>query len=81
MFCKKCGNQLADGANFCTSCGAVLEAQGNQSSNANAQYTPPVQPPLYQQQNVAVKPLSVGDYIVMFLLLAIPFVNIVLLFV
>lgn len=26
MFCKKCGNQLADNTNFCQHCGAAQEA-------------------------------------------------------
>lgn len=29
-FCTSCGNQLSDGANFCTNCGAVQGAQGQQ---------------------------------------------------
>ena len=29
MFCKKCGNQLADGAKFCGVCGASQEVQAN----------------------------------------------------
>ena len=27
MYCKKCGNEISDGAKFCKFCGAVQETQ------------------------------------------------------
>lgn len=32
MFCQKCGSQIPDGAKFCTSCGAKLAEENNQTS-------------------------------------------------
>ena len=43
-FCVKCGNQLEENTNFCSSCGASQETQGTQA-------TPPPQQPNYNQQN------------------------------
>lgn len=52
MFCKKCGNQLADGAVFCPTCGAPTANPTPQKVNqqpAQPQYAQPPQPPVYQQ--------------------------------
>ena len=46
MFCAKCGNQLADGAKFCPSCGAPVNAapqQYQQPQYQQPQYRPQVQ--------------------------------------
>jgi hypothetical protein len=32
MFCTKCGSQVPEGNNFCTSCGATVTGKGDQSS-------------------------------------------------
>ena len=32
MFCKKCGNQIAENQKFCASCGAVIEMQETNNS-------------------------------------------------
>ena len=55
MFCPKCGNQLPDGAKFCTSCGAQMAAAMPQQPQQpqQPQYQPPqqqYQQPVYQQQ-------------------------------
>ena len=31
MYCKKCGNEISDGAKFCKFCGAVQESQAAES--------------------------------------------------
>lgn len=70
MFCKKCGNQLADGAVFCPTCGAPTAnptPQKVEQQPAQPQYAPPPQPvyqqPVYQQpvyqQPVYVQPVYV----------------------
>ena len=96
MFCKKCGNQLPEGAKFCAACGATTEmTQQTCSAAQDAPEQPaaaaarnttqpqpvPPQPPAY---TAAVQksdaPLGVGQYIGMFLLMCVPILNIVLLF-
>lgn len=48
MFCKKCGNKLADGAKFCGVCGTVVQAQADPIPNTtpvdrdNVSYTIPL---------------------------------------
>ena len=41
MFCGKCGNKLKEGSNFCTSCGAPIESNINNTINSinNSNYT------------------------------------------
>lgn len=34
MYCKKCGNEISDGAKFCKFCGAVQETQAAGSSKS-----------------------------------------------
>lgn len=53
MFCRNCGTQMEDGASFCPSCGAKVEAENaNQTPNGGqqAQYNgqPGAQPPYGQ---------------------------------
>lgn len=77
--CTKCGTQVADGIKFCTSCGNPMQS-----------YTPPPPPPPppqynhtpqyaqpYQQPVYTEEPISTGSYVLMFLLLMIPIVNII----
>ena len=61
MFCPKCGNQLPDGAKFCTSCGAQMAAAMPQQPQQpqQPQYQPPqqqYQQPVYQQQPYQQQP-------------------------
>ena len=41
MFCGKCGNKIKEGSNFCTSCGAPIESNINNTINSinNSNYT------------------------------------------
>lgn len=41
MFCKKCGNEIADGARFCRHCGNPVELN-NTETTVLGQQTPPV---------------------------------------
>lgn len=56
MFCPKCGNQMQDGANFCTSCGLqnpyaqVMNPQP--SMQPNIQQQPTMQQPQQQYQQL-----------------------------
>lgn len=49
MYCKKCGKQINDTANFCPFCGSGQASQTTVSPNSVPPQTPPYQP----QQNVA----------------------------
>lgn len=42
MFCHQCGNRTNENASFCTVCGAVLQAETQQSSTASASVSAPV---------------------------------------
>ena len=43
-FCKNCGQQLNDGAEFCANCGTSQSAQQPQANNNQAQQQAPIQP-------------------------------------
>ena len=88
--CMYCGNQIADGLKFCTSCGAALPVEalqtqtpvdaGVQQAYAQPSYEQPVQQP-YQQYQDAADPNdsgSIGWGVLGFL---IPIVGIILYFV
>ena len=75
MFCIKCGNALSDNARFCSSCGALVEIQPDESSPVNPEapvreepaaavyqapkYVPPVQN-APQKKRPSKKLLAVG---------------------
>jgi uncharacterized membrane protein YvbJ len=84
MFCESCGNPLPDDAKFCTVCGAKTDHASE--GRAQPAYTaPPIQQPAMQSAAAPMAassaPMSVGQFIGMFLLLCIPIVNIILLFI
>jgi len=95
MFCENCGANVPDNAKFCTGCGANLESAAPAAPiQQPVQTAAPIPPPPQQQQqqfyNQAAgygadqtnrKPLSVGNYIVMFILCAIPIVGFICLLV
>jgi len=87
-FCDVCGTSIVDGAKFCPNCGKLAGAQATPPPQyaapaPNYGYAPPPpQPaPNYYQPMVDNSPMSVGQYIVTFILTAIPFVGIIMLFV
>ena len=95
-YCTKCGTQVAEGVKFCTSCGAPIGvAQQPQPQQPPQQQTyqqpqqqsygqPYQQPPYgqpYPQPAYTEEPISTGSYMLMFLLLMIPIVNLLCLIV
>ncbi len=55
MFCNKCGNEIADGVKFCTSCGAPIEeAAQTVNAEANAGFEQPVPPIIQNVDNMAI---------------------------
>ena len=94
MFCKNCGQQLAEGAAFCPNCGAAVtqpdatpttsEQPAAEQATAQPQqpFTPPQQPygqyPGYGAPQVSQEPASGG---LRFLCWLIPLVGIILYFV
>lgn len=85
MFCEKCGSKLPENAKFCGSCGAkTVPVEPAVATPVHDQPAPPPPPPVQAAAHfgqVESEPLSVGNYIVMFLLMSIPLLNIILLFV
>ncbi len=91
MYCSQCGKALPNEAAVCDGCGAVFNtaqfytppppAYTNTAFGQPAQTMPPRLPfePMTMMPQNLYAPLSVGQYIGMFLLLCIPMVNIILL--
>lgn len=69
MFCEKCGKNIPDNSNNCTFCGAPQNAQGG-AANQNARN---------YDQTITAPILTMGDYLIMMIIAAIPIVNIVML--
>lgn len=86
MICNKCGAQCPDNAAFCTSCGNYLAAQqqtrteGTQQTHQNYYQQPVMNPaPPMPYQNEKTEPVtSIGQYILWWLISAIPFVGFIL---
>ena len=76
MFCENCGKQLPQGSLFCDGCGAKVEVQ--QQSVQQPVYSAPQQS--RPQPQYGAPAMTVWQYIVMFLLLAVPLLNIYLIF-
>jgi hypothetical protein len=97
MFCENCGNRLPDGAKFCGSCGVKTgPVQPVYKVPAQPSPEPREPSPAYTAQqsyahprpasyNASIHtdavPLSVGQYIGMYLLMCVPLLNIILLFI
>lgn len=88
-YCSKCGTQIADGVKFCTSCGTQVVATPKTQQPPTPPpppvapqqpYQQPYQQPSYgqpyQQAVYTEEPISTGSYMLMFLLLMIPIVNV-----
>jgi len=78
MQCPKCNNTLPDGASFCGACGTSIPQQAPQMQ---PMYQGNPQQPIYHPQNMNDTPLSVGSFLIMFLVMSIPIVNFIMLFV
>ncbi len=85
MFCENCGKQIPDDAVFCTHCGAkqlkipvppqpVNRVQQPQPVRASA-------PQPRAQETGGVDLITMGQYLLMFLIMAIPIAGIVMLFI
>lgn len=93
QFCSSCGSSMNENATFCTNCGATKPnsaqaAQVQYAAPAPTPYIPPVQQtyyqpvqPAYQNNGQDTQPLTVGQYIGMFILMAIPVVGFILMLV
>jgi len=81
MKCEKCDSPLPEGATFCGICGATAPVQN--VPGAQPMYQGDYQPNTYQQQqhNSIAQPLSVGNYLLMFVVMSLPIINLVMLFV
>ena len=92
MICKQCGTRCTEGSSVCPQCGAALPVQNaaQQEPQVNQQPVQPVyqqqsyqqqsyQQPLYNQPpyDPTTEVMSVGSYIGVFLLSAIPIINII----
>lgn len=72
MTCQHCGTQCPEGTSVCPHCGAALAQQTYQ------QQQPVYQAPVYQKPyDATTEVMSVGSYIGVFILSAIPIVNII----
>ncbi|AFA50024.1 zinc ribbon domain-containing protein [Acetobacterium woodii] len=97
MFCGNCGEKIPDDAVFCTHCGAkqTASASKEQSTDSGQNYQPARRvelPPVEKVERSSnpaspgkvgndVDLISMGQYIIMFLIMAIPIVGIVMLFI
>lgn len=84
MLCTNCGNSIPDQSSICPNCGSSqVPAAAAAPASVSQQMPPPAYAPgPYQQVRPdLVAPLSVWDYVIMFILQAIPIVGIVMLFV
>lgn len=95
MFCENCGEKIPDGSVFCTHCGT--KQTGNRSAGQTGSVgqtaeriniPPPVQNaprPVYSQQSTQSSEdldlITMGQYLIMFLIMAIPIAGIVMLFI
>lgn len=90
--CRRCGTSVKEEDKFCTLCGADLEKTRVDETQYRTQQAQQEQQPqqaggTWQKQapknteEALHKPLSFGDYLLLFLVLAIPILNIILLLV
>ena len=83
-YCTKCGTQVAEGVKFCTSRGTPMGVAQQPQPQPQQYQQPYQQPPYgqpYPQQAYTEEPISTGSYMLMFLLLMIPIVNLLCLIV
>ncbi len=73
MFCKNCGNQIADNEAFCNACGAAQrpaqQAQPQYQQQAQPQYAP--QPNYGAKANLLNSPFNVKNFTVFYVLSAV----------
>lgn len=85
MFCENCGKQIPDDAAFCTHCGAKQLGGSAPSQPISTLPKPqPVRaspPPQPAQAVGGIDLITMGQYLIMFLITAIPIAGIVMLFI
>ncbi|UYO61565.1 zinc ribbon domain-containing protein [Acetobacterium wieringae] len=85
MFCENCGKQIPDDAAFCTHCGAKQLGKSASSQSVSSTQSPqPTRasaPTPSVQKNEATDLITMGQYLIMFLITAIPIAGIVMLFI
>lgn len=74
MYCTKCGREISDTSNVCSYCGTDVRYQTVYSDSGNYSNSNTT-PYIHEDTN----PMTVGNYLVMLLLMCIPLVNLVLL--
>jgi len=84
-FCNNCGSSLTPGSSFCNNCGRS-QSPSQVYSQPSSSYSPPPQPAYYNTTNYNMssnkdKPLTVGEYIIAFILLSIPLVGFIIMLV
>jgi len=87
MFCENCGANIPPNTSFCSSCGTSFAAAPVPAPPPQPQpaYTPPPPQPYYNQQTAyrpaaaSREPLSVGSFIGMFFLSALPIAGFIML--
>jgi len=88
-FCSNCGTSLAPGAVFCNNCGrsqSPSQAQSQVYSQPSSSYSPPPQTNYYNTTNLNSnsfkdKPLTVGEFIITFILMGIPLIGFIMMLV
>lgn len=80
-YCTNCGVQNEDGVKFCTSCGAALKQQEAPRQQASYQNSAAARPDMGYNipEDDREKVMGLGAWLVTFLLMIIPIVNIILL--
>jgi ABC-type multidrug transport system permease subunit len=85
MFCENCGKQIPNDAVFCTHCGAKqLGTAATSQTQSSVQKPQPVRssPTSPQAQATGgVDLITMGQYLIMFLIMCIPIAGIVMLFI
>lgn len=87
MYCESCGEKLQAGSRHCEGCGSYITAPSAPMAGSRLATLPPLRLPDSQYWDPAAvsggaqerEPLTMGQYLLIFLLLCLPLVNIVLL--
>ena len=77
LYCNTCLNQVADGNEFCTSCGAPMNA--TVQPEQRTQPVRPVQPAQFQTETYKEEPISTMGFFGIMFLMMIPVLNFLLL--
>jgi len=81
-YCEQCGEKNVDGAAVCVKCGAMLSPGGGRQqqnygeNHGSSSYSPPA-----AAASAGSDPVTIGDWIITYLLMCIPLINFILLFV